>query len=71
MEELQNQIRSLRNSLFDRSLPYIFTVWQIKIIKKRLDNEPLNKTEKEEFSRKIKKKIIAIQVFKDLNLILF
>ena len=71
MEKSLIKIRNLRNSLFEEYLSYIFTDWQINIIKKRINNEPLNKTEKEEFSRKIKKKIIAIQVLKDLNLILF
>jgi len=71
MEEIENKIRNLRNSLFTESLPYIFTAWQIKIIKKRLDKERLTNSEKVEFSCNIKKKIIAIQLLKDLNLILF
>jgi hypothetical protein len=71
MEEIENKIRNLKNSLFTESLPYIFTDWQIKIIKKRLDKERLTNSEKVEFSCNIKKKIIAIQLLKDLNLILF
>ena len=71
MEELQNQLEELKNSLFEKSLPLIFTDWQIKLIKKRLNNIPLNNTEKAEFSRSIKKKIVAIQILKDLNLILY
>lgn len=71
MEEIENKIRNFANSLFTGSLPYIFTDWQIKIIKKRLDKERLTNSEKVEFSCNIKKKIIAIQLLKDLNLILF
>ena len=71
MEEIENEIRNLKNALFTESLPYIFTDWQIKIIKKRLNKERLTNSEKVEFSCNIKKKIIAIQLLKDLNLILF
>ena len=71
MEEIENKIRILEKSLFTESLPYIFTDWQIKIIKKKLDKEPLTNSEKVEFSANIKKKIIAIQLLKDLYLILF
>ncbi len=71
MEEIENKIRNLRNSLFTESLPYIFTDWQIKIIKKRLDKERLTNSEKVELSANIKKKILAIQLLRDLNLILF
>jgi len=71
MEEIENKIRNLKNSLFTESLPYIFTDWQIKIIKKRLDKERLTNSEKVEFSCNIKKKIMAIFLLKDLNLILF
>ena len=61
MEEIENEIRNLKNALFTESLPYIFTDWQIKIIKKRLNKERLTDSEKVEFSCNIKKKIIAIQ----------
>jgi len=71
MEEIENKIRNLRNSLFTESLPYIFTDWQIKIIKKRLNKERLTNSEKVEFSCNIKKKFMAIYLLKDLNLILF
>jgi hypothetical protein len=71
MEEMENKIRILEKSLFTESLPYIFTDWQIKIIKKKLDKEPLTNSEKVEFSANIKKKVLAIQLLKDLNLILF
>ena len=71
MEEIENKIMNLKNSLFTGGLPYIFTDWQIKIIKKKLDKEPLTNSEKVEFSANIKKKIIAIQLLKDLYLILF
>jgi len=71
MEEMENKIRILEKSLFTESLPYIFTDWQIKIIKKKLDKEPLTNSEKVEFSANIKKKVLAIQLLKDLYLILF
>ena len=71
MEEIGEKINNLINYLFTESMPYIFTDWQIKIIKKRLDKEPLTNSEKVEFSANIKKKIIAIQLLKDLYLILF
>jgi len=71
MEEIENKIRNLKNALFTESLPYIFTDWQIKIIKKRLDKERLTNSEKVEFSANIKKKILAIQLLRDLYLILF
>ena len=71
MEEIGEKINNLINYLFTESMPYIFTNWQIKIIKKKLDKEPLTNSEKVEFSANIKKKIIAIQLLKDLYLILF
>ena len=71
MEEIENKIRILEKSLFTESLPYIFTDWQIKIIKKKLDKEPLTNSEKVEFSANIKKKILAVKLLKDLFLILF
>ena len=71
MEEMGEKINNLINYLFTESMPYIFTNWQIKIIKKKLDKEPLTNSEKVEFSANIKKKIIAIQLLKDLYLILF
>jgi hypothetical protein len=71
MEEIENKIMNLKNSLFTGGLPYIFTDWQIKIIKKKLDKEALTNSEKVEFSCNIKKKILAIQLLRDLYLILF
>lgn len=71
MKEIQNKLKKLKDSLFEESLPHIFTDWQIKIIKKRLNNLPLNNTEKSEFSRNIKKKIVAIQALRDLAFILY
>ena len=71
MEEIGEKINNLINYLFTESMPYIFTNWQIKIIKKKLNKEPLTNSEKVEFSANIKKKIIAIQLLKDLYLILF
>jgi len=71
MGEMESRLRIFKKSLFMESLPYIFTDWQIKIIKKRLNKERLTNSEKVEFSCNIKKKIIAIQLLKDLNLILF
>ena len=71
MEEIGEKINNLINYLFKESMPYIFTDWQIKIINKRLDKEPLTNSEKVEFSVNIKKKILAIQLLKDLYLILF
>ena len=71
MEEMGEKINNLINYLFTESMPYIFTGWQIKIIKKKLDKEQLTNSEKVEFSANIKKKIIAIQLLKDLYLILF
>ena len=70
MEEMESKIRNLKNFLFTESLPYIFTDWQIKIILKRLKKQSLTNSEKAEFSRKIKKKIVAIHTLKDLVLIL-
>jgi len=71
MEELQNKLKDLEISLFEKSLPLIFTDREIEIIKKRLNKQALNKTEIEVFSRYVKKKIVAIQILKDLNLILY
>lgn len=45
---------------FKQSLHEIFTNRQIEIIYRRLNNLPLSKTEKEMFSRSIKKKLIAL-----------
>ena len=62
---------ALKSERFEKDLHYIFTEWQIKIIRKKLNNEPLTNSEKQEFSRKIKKKIIAIETLKDLKYLLF
>jgi len=45
---------------FKQSLHEIFTNRQIEIIYRRLNNLPLSRTEKEMFSRSIKKKLIAL-----------
>ena len=71
MGEVEEKIRNLKKFLFSESLTHIFTDWQVKIILKRLDNQPLTNTEKAEFSRKIKKKIVAIHALRDLAFILF
>ena len=41
MEEMGEKINNLINYLFTESMPYIFTDLQIKIIKKKLNKEPL------------------------------
>ncbi len=62
---------ALKTERFKKDLHYIFTDWQIKIINKKLNNKALSNSEKQEFSRKIKKKIIAIETLKELKYLLF
>ena len=53
----------------DQSLPYLFTPWQIEIIRRRLADLHLTPAQRQELSRKIKPKINAIEAlhgFRDL-----
>ena len=65
------KLLTLKQERFEKDLHYIFTEWQIKIIRKKLDNKPLTNSEIQEFSRNIKKKIIALETLKELKCLLF
>ena len=65
------KLLTLKQERFGKDLHYIFTEWQIKIIRKKLDKKPLTNSEIQEFSRNIKKKIIALETLKELKYILF
>ena len=68
---MQTELSKIKRQAFARNLRHIFTEWQTRIIEKKLKSVPLTEAERVEFSRKIRKKIIAIDVLKDLRLLLY
>ena len=63
-------IEEYKKPLVENSLNRLFSSGQIKIIKKTLCKQELTKSEKEVFSRVIKKKIQSIRILNDLDFIL-
>jgi len=68
---MQSELSKRKTQAFEMSLRLIFTEWQMKIIRKRLRKEPLTESERVEFSRHIRKVIVAMDVLKDLRLLLY
>lgn len=55
---------------FERSLQTIFTPWQVSILNKRAKGVPLTDAERQELSRRIKPKILAMDDLKDVRFLL-
>jgi len=58
--DLMEQNNQLKIESFSIALKQIFTPYQIEIIIKKSYNKPLSKTDKEVFSRVIRKKLVAL-----------
>ena len=63
-------IQKLRAKQLELAVDIIFTGWQTSIIRKLLAGEQLTDAERQEFSRKIRKKLKAIQLLHDLDVLL-
>ena len=67
---LSDQLERLKRDRIERSLDVLFTPWQISILRKRAEGCPLTNAERQEISRRIKPKILAIDDLRDLKILL-
>ena len=65
-----DKIDELRTRQVENALPIIFTGWQVSIIRKLLNSEQLTESERQEFSRRIRKKLKAINILDVLDVLL-
>ena len=65
-----DKIDELRTRQVENALPIIFTGWQVSIIRKLLNGEPLTESERQEFSRHVRKKLKAIHILQVLDVLL-
>jgi hypothetical protein len=70
MNEIPGHIEVLKRARFVQSLAALFTPWQIAILEKRAKRHPLTPAERQELSRRIKPKLLAIDDLQDLKLLL-
>ena len=70
MTQIFDHIISTRRERFERSLSVIFTAWQISILEKRAQGTALTDGERQELSRRIKPKILALEDLKDVRYLL-
>ena len=70
MKDIQERIDDLKRERFEESLRVIFTPWQVGILKKRAQGVDLTPAERQELSRRIKPKILAIEDLQDLRRLL-
>ena len=64
------EIQRRKAEQFRQGLEVLFTPWQVSILKKRATGEPLTNAERQELSRRIKPKILAIDALQDLKLLI-
>ena len=67
---LSDQLEIIKRDRIERSIEVLFTPWQTAILRKRADGLPLTSAERQELSRRIKPKILAIDDLRDLKLLL-
>ena len=70
MTHIYDHIRQKRRERFQKSLTIIFTPWQISILEKRAQGISLTDGERQELSRRIKPKILALEELKDVRYLL-
>jgi len=70
MTHIFDHIRRTRRDRFNKSLSIIFTAWQISILEKRAQGIALTDGERQELSRRIKPKILALEDLKDVRYLL-
>lgn len=67
MVTIQERLEQLKQEQISQSLEVIFTPWQVQILTKRAEGLTLTSAEKQELSRRIKPKILAIEALQDLK----
>jgi len=67
---MYDEIDRRKREQLEKGLLVIFTPWQVRILRKRASGELLSDAERQELSRRIKPKILAIDSLKDVKLIL-
>lgn len=69
MIDLYRDLATLKRRKFESALRMLFTPWQIAILRKRAAGSPLTDAERQELSRRIKPKLLAIDTLQDLKLL--
>ena len=67
---MYEEIDHRKREELEKGLQAIFTPWQVRILRKRASGEPLSDAERQEVSRRIKPKILAIESLRDVKLLL-
>ena len=70
MTQIYDHIDHGKRERFQRSLSVIFTPWQIAILEKRAQGVSLTDGERQELSRKIKPKILAMEELRNVKYLL-
>lgn len=69
MEVIREQIESRKGEQLAAALNVLFTPWQIQILTKLAKGDDLTDAERQELSRRIKPKLLAIESLQDLKLL--
>ena len=63
------RIDEIRSKQVENALPLLFTGWQVSIVRKLLNGELLTESERQEFSRHIRRKLRAILILQVLDVL--
>lgn len=67
MVTIHGRLEELKQEQISQALEVIFTPWQVQILTKRAEDSTLTSAEKQELSRRIKPKILAMEALQDLK----
>ena len=70
VNHMYEDIHQRKRERFERGLRLLFTPWQVQILGKRAKGLPLTNAERQELSRRIKPKILAMDDLRDVKLLL-
>jgi hypothetical protein len=69
MDTIREQIENRKRQRLAAALTVLFTPWQIQILTKLATDSTLTNAERQELSRRIKPKLLAIESLQDLKLL--
>lgn len=69
MDTIPEQIKRRKREQLTTALTVLFTPWQTQILTKLAKGDALSNAERQELSRRIKPKLLAIESLQDLKLL--
>ena len=69
MTNIYTEIKARKQRIIQHGIELLFTPWQVSILEKLANSAPLSSAERQELSRRIKPKLLAIDSLSDLKLL--